>query len=158
MMYEKSATEEYLIVSTKIKVGAAMAVEAAIKANFEVLQREFPRLNVKQTGPVIMIYQFKGDYKGLAAQEYVLETAYPIGRGKMIKIDPKSKLASRDLKKSRCASYLFKGPVWETPWDEFIAAVKADGALNIRQIREVYRVFKGGGSPENETELQVILE
>ena len=162
MEYEKGATEEYLVVSTKTKVAAGMAIEKAIQANFGILQSEFPKLNIKQTGPVLMIYHLKGEAtgapSGLPAAGYVLETAYPIGRGKLIRIDPRSKLASRELKKSKCASYVYKGPVWETPWNGFIEAAKADGVRNIREIREVYRVFKGGSSAENEIELQIILE
>ncbi|GEM_PF-5674427 len=156
--YEKCATEEYLVVSTKAKVAAGTAIEKAIQANFEIMQREFPKLNIKQTGPVLLIYHLKGEVNGAPTGEYALETAYPIGRGKLIRIDPRSKLASRELKKSKCARHIFRGPVWETPWAGFVEAVKADGVRNIREIREVYRTFKGGASQENEIELQIILE
>jgi hypothetical protein len=157
MLYENSTTEEYLIISTKTKVTEGKDIEQAIKANFEILQKEFPRLNIKQVGPVIMIYHLKRDLDGAPHQDLVLETGYPIGRGKMIKMDPQSKLNMRELKKLKCASFLFKGPVWETPWDEFSVSVKAGGATKVREIREIYRVFKGGGSAENEIELQIIL-
>jgi hypothetical protein len=166
MEYGQAATEEYLVVSIKTKVAAGVEVAKAIQANFEILQREFPKLNIKQTGPVLLIYHLKGDSHGAPAgipnvvptTEYALETAYPIGRGKLIRIDPRSKLVNRELKKSKCARYLFKGPVWDAPWGDFITAVKADGVRHIKEIREVYRVFKGGASPDNEIELQIILE
>lgn len=157
MDFESGATEEYMVVSTRTKVSGSVPVEKAIRKNFDVLQKEFPRLNTKQTGPVIMIYRFKPDSSGAGPKDFELETAYPIQRGKLITVDPRSRLAIRELKKVKCAKYLFKGPVHEAPWEEFRKAVEGGGKMHIEETREIYRVFKGGGSPENEIEMQVIL-
>lgn len=157
MDFENGATDELMVVSTKTKVAGSISVERAIQKNFEVLQREFPRLNTKQTGPVILIYRFKAGAGGIRSKDFELETAYPIARGKLVAVDPRSRLVVRELKKVKCAKYLFKGPVWEVPWEEFRKAVAGDGKMDMEETREVYRVFKGGASPENEIEMQIIL-
>lgn len=157
MDFENGATDEYMVVSTRTKVTGSVPVEKAIQKNFEVLQREFPRLNTKQTGPVIQIYRFKPESDGVRSKAFELETAYPIGRGKLVTVDPRSRLAVRELKKVKCAKYLFTGPVGETPWEEFLRAAAGDGKSRIEETREVYQVFKGGESRENEIEMQIIL-
>lgn len=157
MNFEYGATEEYMVVSTRTKVKDGTPVETAIQKNFETLQREFPKLNTKQTGPVILIYRFKRDANGVRSKEFDLETAFPVARGKLITADPRSKLVVRELKKAKCASHLFKGPVSEAPWDVLQKAVVGEGKMDVEEIREVYRVFKGGASAENEIEMQVIL-
>ena len=158
MEIEKTLTEKYAVVATKSLLEAGADVGEIIHRNFEVLQREFPKLGLEMAGPVILISRFRAAGEGLGAVLFEIETAYPVAGLDKAKPEAGSPLFARELEAKPCWQFVYTGPVWETPWDEVIAAARKAGAERVFETREVYRLFKGGGSPENEIDMQVIEE
>jgi hypothetical protein len=158
MKFEKSFTDSYTIVSAKSPKVDSGDDGKVIHKNFEILQSEFPKLGVEQSGPVIIIYRYRTGQNGQNPDCYEIETAYPIKPGSKVQLDKKASLNVLDLSKKQCLKYHYTGPVWETPWGAFFKAAKEAGYSQIREGREVYKVFKGGASKENEIEMQIILD
>jgi hypothetical protein len=158
MKTETGLTDGFTGISTTTKTDSTSDDGKIIHGNFEILQNEFPKLGIKQDGPVIIIYRYTSDSDGNNMVQSEIETVYPILKESKVSIPSNSRIALREFKQVKCVKYQFKGPVWETPWGDLIKNVRATGVKKVFETREVYKLFKGGASKDNEIEMQIITE